>query len=77
VLKSKIGNLPSSLNYHSLSVNLSKISGSPNSQKKPDNWNECDFVYFVFCYSPGELESTGEPTGDAVGNRNRNVVTND
>ena len=32
---------------------------------------------FCFFYSPGDLESTGETTGDAVGNRNRNVVTND
>jgi len=34
-------------------------------------------VYVLPFYSPGDLESTGEPTGDAVCNRNRNVVTND
>jgi hypothetical protein len=33
----------------------------------------------MFClfYSPGDLESTGETTGDTVCKRNRNVVTND
>jgi len=44
--------------------------------EKPDKENECDFVCFAF-YSPGDMESTGETTGGAVGKRNRNIVTND
>jgi hypothetical protein len=34
-------------------------------------------LYVLLIYSPDDLESTGETTGDAVCKRNRNIVTHD